>query len=154
MISEKGIRLISGQLYAINLNQKKPLYQRPFLHIMWTNCQNEQECIPVGCISPASVAISGGVSAQGGVCVCLGCVLPPIACWSTYPSPVNRMTHRSKNITFPQLHLRAVKMIKNRIPHDEHYLDYTNRRRKLKDNELTPNPRMEWNFVFVMSTGE
>ena len=26
------------------------------------------------------------------------------------PSPVNRMTHRSKNITFPQLRLRAVKI--------------------------------------------
>ena len=76
MISEKGIRLISGQLYAINLNQKKPLYQRPFLHIMWTNCQNEQECIPVGCISPASVAVSGGCLPRGVYVSALGVYSP------------------------------------------------------------------------------
>ena len=46
-------------------------------------CQNiyKQECIPVGCVSSAAVAVSGGVSAPGG-CLVLGgsalegCLLP------------------------------------------------------------------------------
>ena len=29
-------------------------------------------------------------------------------CWEAKPTPVNRMTHRCKNITFPQLRLRVV----------------------------------------------
>ena len=47
----------------------------------------------------------------GGVClggVCLGrCVCLPRRVY-TSPSPVNRMTDRCKNITFPQLCLRTV----------------------------------------------
>ena len=129
-----------------------------------------QECIPVGCILPALVVVSGGgvclerMSAWGcqgqGVCVrgclprkgwcvqrgrgvCLegvsasGCLIRggctplgrhthspwadtghspgkhpsghtpmPIACWDT--SPINRITDRCKNITFPQLRFLAI----------------------------------------------
>ena len=50
-----------------------------------------EEYIPVGCVPPASVTISGGVS-PGVVClprrVCLlgGCTPPlPIVCWNTPP---------------------------------------------------------------------
>ena len=55
-----------------------------------------QECIPVGCIPPASVAVFGGGGClPGGVCqaglpgggVCLGGVCLP-------HTPVNRMTDR------------------------------------------------------------
>ena len=54
-----------------------------------------QECIPVGCVLSAAVAM--GVSTQVGVC-------------QTTPSPVDRMTDTRENITFPQLLLRTVKM--------------------------------------------
>ena len=56
-----------------------------------------------------------GVSAQGGVCpgeggstvgVCPGGCLPR----GCTPPPVNRITDRCKNITFPYLHLRMVNM--------------------------------------------
>ena len=53
----------------------------------------QQECIPVRCVLPASVAVlwGGGMLVQGvstkGVC------LGGIACWDT-PPPVNRMTYR------------------------------------------------------------
>ena len=86
-----------------------------------------RECIPVGCVPPASVAVSGvGVHSEG-VCPGEGCVqgegcvggcLPrgvyiPITCWDTHLLPLWRewMTDRCKNITFPQLRLRAVKII-------------------------------------------
>ena len=54
---------------------------------------NRQECIPVGCVPPASVAV-GDVclgSAQGERCLPRGCT-----------PPVNRMTDRCKNITLSQ----------------------------------------------------
>ena len=54
----------------------------------------EQECIPVGCVTSAALAICpGGGCLPGGVC--------PNACWDT--TPMNRMTDRCKNITLPQL---------------------------------------------------
>ena len=51
-----------------------------------------QECIPVGCIPPALYRTRGGGS------------LPD----RDLPPPVNKITDRCKNITFPQLRLRAV----------------------------------------------
>ena len=46
---------------------------------------------------------------------CHGWCTPPVhsrphsgACWDTHTPPVNRMIDRCKNITFPQLRLRAV----------------------------------------------
>ena len=87
---------------------------------------NNQECILVGCVPSAAVAMSipacighcvsqhalergdvfpGGVSV-GGVC--------PGQCVSQHAlrqtPPVNRMIDRCKNITFPQLRLQTVKM--------------------------------------------
>ena len=62
-----------------------------------------QECIPVGCIPPASVAVSGGWGclpgdvSPGGVCpggVCLGGCLP-------HPTPRGQ-TDACENITLPQ----------------------------------------------------
>ena len=112
--------------------------------------QVKQECIPVGCVPSAAVAVcwgvcpggclprgntwgmsAQGVSAWGGVCragwllgdVCweggclLGGVCPggclPRGCVSQHAPladtpPVERMTDRCKNITFPQLRLRTV----------------------------------------------
>ena len=85
----------------------------------------KQECIPVGCVPPASVAISGGgsahrgvfapggvvylgVSAGGSVCpggVCPGGVCPEgVVCVSVYgsvhPLWTEWLTDRCKNITF------------------------------------------------------
>ena len=57
----------------------------------------QQECIPVGCVPSAAVTVSGGWVSRG-VCVCPGGVHPP----------VNRITDRCKNITFPQLRLRTI----------------------------------------------
>ena len=54
-----------------------------------------QERIPVGCVSPASVAISG----VGG-CVCLRVYTSPL--WTEF------LTHACENITFPQLLMRVV----------------------------------------------
>ena len=68
-----------------------------------------QECIPLGCVPPASMAISGGgVSAQGG-CLPVWLYTPlPIACWVTPPPRTEFLTHAYENITFPQLLLRAL----------------------------------------------
>ena len=95
---------------------------------------SKQECIPVGCVPSATVAICRGVPALGGCLFWGGCLLQGVpalggACsrgclvqgvsaprgwW--YPSmhsgrpPVNRMTDRCKNITFATL-LRTVMII-------------------------------------------
>ena len=94
---------------------------------MILNCTHrEQECIPVGCVPSAAVGVCwrggvcsrwggllpGRVSALGSVCswgdVCYRGVYPSMH-WGRRP-PVNRMTYRCKNIIFPQLRLRTVKM--------------------------------------------
>ena len=74
-----------------------------------------QECIPMGCMPPASVTVSGrgeGVSPGGSVCPG-GCTSPcPLHPWIHLPTPSTpreQNTDRCKNITFPQLRLRAVK---------------------------------------------
>ena len=101
----------------INSNLKLPITQQ------------KQECIPVGCVLSAAVAVcSGGgvcsrvglllegVSAPGavcllwGVCVCSGrgvCswgAVYPSMHWGRPPPPVERMTDRCKNITFAVSH--------------------------------------------------
>ena len=74
----------------------------------------EQECIPVGCVLWVAVAVSGGVSAQRGVCpgdvcpgvcVCLGTgdCLGRVSAWGVYTSPHCGQTDACENITFPQL---------------------------------------------------
>ena len=79
----------------------------------------QQECIPVGCVLSAGVAISGG-SAQGGSAP--GGVYPGgVSAWGCLPRevsapvhagiytpPVNRMTDTCENITFLQLLLQTV----------------------------------------------
>ena len=79
------------------------------------------ECLPRGCVSRMGVCL--GVCVQDGClpgvcvwpregCVCLGAVClgvyAPIACWDTPPLWTEWLTDRCKNITFPQLRLRAV----------------------------------------------
>ena len=100
----------------------------------------EQECIPVGCVLTASMAAStgeyddtsclipyssggggfclfGGVFVFRGVCVSRrGCLPPGDPPWTMgpktgsdiIPPPVNRMTDRYKNITFPKFRWEAV----------------------------------------------
>ena len=79
----------------------------------------KQECIPVGCIPSAAVAVSVGVCLGRGclpwesVCLGRGCLAR--GCLPRHP-PVNRITGRYRNITFPQLMLRMVKMHCNQLP--------------------------------------
>ena len=67
-----------------------------FLTMLSVGCLSmdscKQECIPVGCVPSAAVAVSGG----GGV----SARHPP---WTEF------LTHACENITFLQLHLRMVK---------------------------------------------
>ena len=63
------------------------------------------ECIPVGCVPSAAVAVwglrlGGGVYAQRG---------KGVTTWGVSTSPLNRMTDRCKTFTFPQHRLRTVK---------------------------------------------
>ena len=53
-------------------------------------CSNKQECIPVGCIPSAAVAISWGVSALGGVCSWGGvCFLGGVCSGGVYSGEVS-----------------------------------------------------------------
>ena len=88
----------------------------------------KQECIPVGCIPPAAVAMS--ISACTGHCVSQhalgrGCVYPSIPAqgvsvggvypsmhWGRHPLWAEWLTDRCKDITFPQPRLQTVKMTK------------------------------------------
>ena len=91
------------------MHSKIPLVGRLLLEIQFES----QECIPVGCVPSAAVAVCWGVSALGvsahGGCLPMGGCLPKggVCPWGAYPSmhwgrhpPVNRMTDRCKNITF------------------------------------------------------
>ena len=69
-------------------------------YISWHDFTRKQECIPVGCVPSAAVAITvcpGGGSAQGGG------VCPGESVYGGVHPPVDRMTDRCKNITLPQL---------------------------------------------------
>ena len=70
------------------MHSKIPLVGRLLLEIQFES----QECIPVGCVPSAAVAVCPGGGyphKEGGV--------------SGRQPPVNRMTDRCKNITLPQL---------------------------------------------------
>ena len=67
---------------------------------MWK--QMKQECIPVGCVTSAAVAVCWGVCAPSGVCCRggggrVGVIIP--ACTEAAPPPCGQ-TDRCKNITF------------------------------------------------------
>ena len=75
----------------------------------------KQDCIPVGCVPSAAVAMSiPACTGQGGVCpgegVCPGGVYPSMH-WGRHPLWTKWLTDRCKNITFPRLRLRTVKMV-------------------------------------------
>ena len=77
-------------------------------------CKNKQECIPVGCVTRASMVISGGagVSTRGEGVHPLDPEADtpmPMACWDR-PPRTEFLTHAYENITFPQLLLLAVKI--------------------------------------------
>ena len=69
---------------------------------------NKQEYILVGCVSCAVWAgVCPGGCLPGGVCPGVYHSMH----WGRHsPLPVDRMTNRCKNITFPQLRLRTVKI--------------------------------------------
>ena len=77
---------------------KFKIKQKPGQEIKWVS-MNKQECIPVGCVPSAAVAVC-----LGG-CLPRGC-LPR----GTYTSPCGQ-TDTCVNITFLQLLLRTVKML-------------------------------------------
>ena len=66
---------------------------------------SKQECIPVGCVPSAAVAVPGGGPPRG--------YLPGggLADTTLPPTLVDRMTDRCKNITLLQLRLRTVHVI-------------------------------------------
>ena len=86
-----------------NLNSSGKTFYRT--SNFWMRIFTKQECIPVGCVSSAAVAVpspGGGVwsrrvSGPWGCLVREG-VIP--ACTEADPPPVDRMTDRRKNITF------------------------------------------------------
>ena len=69
---------------------------------------NKRECIPVGCVSSAPVAVY--LRAVPGVRVAArghlpqGAACPRGVVRQTHPPPVNRMTDSCENINLPQLH--------------------------------------------------
>ena len=66
----------------------------------------EQECIPVGCVPPAVVAVSPATHAP---LPCTPLLSPPhTPPFAAHAPTVNRITDTCENITFPQLRLRAV----------------------------------------------
>ena len=76
---------------------------------------SEHECIPVGCVPSAAVAVSGGKSTQGcllggarGVCSGEVSAQRAISCTGGVHPPVDRMTDACEDITFLQLLLRKV----------------------------------------------
>ena len=111
-------------------------YCAPFLSFsniltfhLFLACNNmlNQECIPVGCLSSAGLAVGGGC--LSGRCLPRGCLpggVCPSACWDSQPPGQTRgvsalvhagihtplwtefLTHACENITFPQLRLRMV----------------------------------------------
>ena len=101
-----------------------------------TNDKNKQ-CIPVGCVLSAAVAVPGGVctrgclsrgvsAVQGGVSLLGGVYLPGglpaggVFCLGGVHLPegvcLPFLTHACENITFPQLGLRTVKI--TNLSHD------------------------------------
>ena len=70
----------------------------------------EQECIPVGCVPPAAVAVPGGLHQEPSPDQAPPWEQTPLhqtPPWTRHPLgtrhlPVNRMTDRCKNITLPQ----------------------------------------------------
>ena len=111
--SYSGSNNHKSQINAFNISHNG------VIHVQLLCSYMLQECIPVGRVPSAAVAVcwgrgclpakgrlprgwlSRGVSARG-VCV------SKHALSQTPHPPVNRMTDRCKNITFPQLRLRAV----------------------------------------------
>ena len=109
---------------------------------MMSKLFQKQECIPVGCVPSASVAICGegmclprGVCLPGGVfqggclpggCLPGGCLPRGVcipACTGADTPLVDRMTDRRKNITFPQLRLRTVNMLNSKFKLNKTFLD-------------------------------
>ena len=88
-----------------------------FLRACICRIKFKQECIPVGYVPPAHwLTVSHSVRLQWGhACprrIPQGMQAPP----GTHDSPVNRMTDTCKNITIPQLRLRAVMICFGRLP--------------------------------------
>ena len=100
MISYSGRSRISQTrlqptVLAILFRKLHEIY--PANALSWTKNMCKQECIPVGCVQPAAVAVSPATHAP----------LPRTAPTTHMPlrhaRPPNRITDTCENITFPQL---------------------------------------------------
>ena len=86
------------------------LLTKGYIHIRSSHGY-KQECIPVGCVPSAAVAVSGVCVPRG--CLPVGGGLPGGVSdigGGVHLPPVDRMTDTCENITFPQLLLRTVKI--------------------------------------------
>ena len=95
-------------LLNVHIVRRQRLMSFSHLISLSVNEPLKQECIPVGCVLPASMVISGWGCLPRGRVVCLGrsasepggcthpgrtphwtsTVTPPIACWDTHPPPI------------------------------------------------------------------
>ena len=86
---------------------------------------NAQGCIPVGCVPPALYCTGGlpdGDPPGWGSPSCPGQrPLDRDPSRRTETTPVNRITDRCENITFPQLRLGAVKRYLLALPHHGYF---------------------------------
>ena len=104
----------------------------------------KQDCIPVGCVPSAAVAVScGGLPGRclpRGVSAQEGCLPWGGVC----QTPLNRITDRCKNITLPQLRADGNKLSSlGRSPlqgqNDEKYSYFNRHNSELKLNSMTEN---------------
>ena len=80
----------------------------------------QQECIPVGCVPSAAVAVcwGGGLPRgvrPGGICPRGGGGSAQGWCLADTPRWTEFLTHASENIAFPQLRLRTIISNRQRI---------------------------------------
>ena len=77
------------------------------IHISHRKLQRKQECIPVGCVPSAAMTVCRGGCLPRGVSAGR-CLFGGVFQGVSARHPVNRITDRCENITFPQLRLRVV----------------------------------------------
>ena len=112
------------------LSEKKTSAILKILRIWWT--YRRQECIPVGCVPPAVVAVWGGLHQAPPWIRPSQDQAPPGEDTPPGPDPprtrhppVNRMTNRCKNITLPQTSFAGGKNTPSVVTLDQYPIEIT-----------------------------